>query len=177
MFGLGMGSTYSGTAGAWAAGDFRSATGATSVVGTNGATFYITGVQLEAGSVASPFERRDYGRELMMCQRYFAKSFAQSTAPVSNVGGTSGSLVYTTQVANTQYLTGQISLPVTMRTSPTVTTYNPFASGSGWSASGTGSYTASSYSLGESSIVLRNDTVVSSPGANMSIHWTASAEL
>jgi hypothetical protein len=72
-FGLGVGSAYSGTAGAWAGADYNSATGATSVVGTNGATFYITGVQLEAGSVASPFERRDYGRELMMCQRYFAK--------------------------------------------------------------------------------------------------------
>ncbi len=52
-FGLGAGSTYSGTAGAWAAADLRSATGAVSVVGTNGATFYITGVQLEAGSVTN----------------------------------------------------------------------------------------------------------------------------
>jgi hypothetical protein len=67
---LGAGSTLSGTAGSWSANNYTSATGATSVVGTNGATFYITGVQLEAGSVASPFERRDYGRELMMCQRY-----------------------------------------------------------------------------------------------------------
>lgn len=70
---IGVGSNNSGTAGAWAGADYRSATGATSVVGTSGATFYITGVQLEAGSVASPFERRDYGRELMMCQRYFQK--------------------------------------------------------------------------------------------------------
>jgi hypothetical protein len=70
-FSLGAGSTLSGTAGSWSANNYTSATGATSVVGTNGATFYITGVQLEAGSVASPFERRDYGRELMMCQRYF----------------------------------------------------------------------------------------------------------
>ena len=73
IFGLGVGSSESGTAGAWASALFRSATGATSVVGTNGATFYITGVQLEAGSVATPFERRDYGRELIMCQRYYEK--------------------------------------------------------------------------------------------------------
>jgi len=70
-FSLGTGATSSGTAGSWAGSNLITATGATSVVGTNGATFYITGVQLEAGSVASPFERRDYGRELAMCQRYY----------------------------------------------------------------------------------------------------------
>jgi hypothetical protein len=70
VFGLGSGSTFSGTAGSWAAGNFRTVTGAVSVVGTSGATFYITGVQLEAGSVETPFERRDYGREFIMCQRY-----------------------------------------------------------------------------------------------------------
>jgi hypothetical protein len=72
-FGLGVGSTYSGTAGSWAGSNLITATGATSVVGTNGATFYITGVQLEAGSVASPFERRDYGREFAACQRYYIR--------------------------------------------------------------------------------------------------------
>ena len=71
QFGLGVGTTYSGTAGAWAAGLYVSATGATSVVGTSGATFYITGVQLEAGSVATPFEHRQYGQELALCQRYY----------------------------------------------------------------------------------------------------------
>ena len=69
-FSLGMGSTYSATANAWAGGNYVSATGATSVVGTNGATFYITGVQLEIGSTATQFERRMYGQELALCQRY-----------------------------------------------------------------------------------------------------------
>jgi hypothetical protein len=73
-FGLGVGSTYSGTAGAWAAADYNSATGATSVVGTNGATFYITGVQLEKGSTATSFDYRPYGTELALCQRYYEQT-------------------------------------------------------------------------------------------------------
>jgi hypothetical protein len=71
FLGLGVGSTYSGTAATWAGAAYYSATGATSVVGTNGATFYITGVQLEPGTVATPFERRSYGQELALCQRYY----------------------------------------------------------------------------------------------------------
>ncbi len=68
---LGSGSTYSGTAGSWSGNFYTSATGATSVVGTNGATFYITGVQLEVGSTATSFDYRPYGTELALCQRYF----------------------------------------------------------------------------------------------------------
>jgi hypothetical protein len=70
-FNLGAGSTYSGTAGSWSGSTFFSATGAVSVVGTNGATFYITGVQLEKGSTATSFDYRPYGTELQLCQRYF----------------------------------------------------------------------------------------------------------
>jgi hypothetical protein len=70
-FSLGTGSTLASTAGAWATGNFLSATGATSVVGTSGATFYVTGVQLEKGSTATTFDYRDYGRELNLCQRYY----------------------------------------------------------------------------------------------------------
>jgi hypothetical protein len=72
-FSLGTGTTYSGTSGAWSGSDFFSATGATSVVGTNGATFYITGVQLEKGSTATSFDYRPYGTELALCQRYFER--------------------------------------------------------------------------------------------------------
>ena len=71
FWGLGVGSSNSGTAGAWAAAGYGSATGATSVVGTSGATFYITGVQLEKGSTATSFDYRPYGTELALCQRYY----------------------------------------------------------------------------------------------------------
>ena len=76
---FGAGSTYQGTAGTWATADYRTVTGAVNTVGTNGATFYITGVQLEAGSTASPFEYRLYGTELALCQRYLPAFSADAT--------------------------------------------------------------------------------------------------
>ena len=86
-FNLGAGSTYSGTAGAWAGADYRSATGATSVVGTNGATWYITGVQLEKGSTATSFDYRPYGTELALCQRYYETvSISSNGAAYTNMG-------------------------------------------------------------------------------------------
>ena len=77
-FGLGVGTTYSSTAGSWSGATYISATGATSVVGTSGATFYITGVQLEAGSTASSFVHENYGDTLQKCQRYFETQYFNS---------------------------------------------------------------------------------------------------
>lgn len=71
QFSLGAGATYSGTAGTWAAAGYVSATGAVSVVGTSGATFYITGVQIEKGVTATSFDYRPYGTELQLCERYY----------------------------------------------------------------------------------------------------------
>jgi len=108
-FGLGVGSTNSGTAGAWAAGSFVSATGATSVVGTNGATFDITGVQLEKGSTATSFDYRPYGTELALCQRYYFQY----------VKGTDQSVGIGTYYSATSMYT-VIQTPVTMRATPTL---------------------------------------------------------
>ena len=110
---LGTGSTYSGTAGAWAAGFYGSATGATSVVGTNGATFYITGVQLEVGSTATSFDYRPYGTELQLCQRYYQVTDANGS-PVNIYPGTPSAYA-------------NVFLSVEMRANPTVTFSNAIA--------------------------------------------------
>jgi hypothetical protein len=122
-FGIGTGSTYSGTANAWATADYRSTTGATSVVGTSGATFYITGVQLEIGSVASSFDFRDYGRELILCQRYYQKSYPSAAVPGSTTTNENAIQMdwgsQTSGIASTVF-----ALPVVMRTSPTGVSYD-----------------------------------------------------
>jgi hypothetical protein len=116
-FSLGTGATLSGTAGAWAGATYVSATGATSVVGTNGATFYITGVQLEKGSTATSFDYRPYGTELALCQRYFVRwrnssgsngyQFNPQASPIQS--GTTGNIAV------------NAPLPVVMRDVVTVT--------------------------------------------------------
>jgi hypothetical protein len=69
---LGTGATYSGTAGSWTSSvNAYNSTGSVNTVATNGATFYITGVQLEVGSAATSFDFRHYGQELNLCQRYY----------------------------------------------------------------------------------------------------------
>jgi hypothetical protein len=108
--GLGVGSGASGTGGAWSGTGTYSATGATSVVGTNGATFYITGVQLEKGSTATSFDYRPYGTELALCQRYFWKSVVSASNTYLCVGQCQTS---------SSVFGGTINLPVTMRTIPT----------------------------------------------------------
>jgi len=59
---------------------------ANAVVTTNGATFQITGVQLELGKVATPFEHRSYGEELALCHRYFQKLFCSGSSTRQMIG-------------------------------------------------------------------------------------------
>ena len=106
---LGSGSTYLATAGTWASGNYIGATGDSSVVGTNGATFYITGVQLEVGSTATSFDYRPYGTELALAQRYYFKTKPAAFSVISTGGYNSSTTVFQ----------GFLQYPVTMRTAPT----------------------------------------------------------
>jgi hypothetical protein len=114
MFGLGVGSTYSTTAGAWASGEYNSATGATSVIGTLNATWQISGVQLEKGSTATSFDYRPYGTELQLCQRYY-----QQLPSLRN--GTT--LVLSNFAPGSPERIPMPVLPVQMRAIPTVVSY------------------------------------------------------
>ena len=117
-FSLGMGSTYSGTANTWQAGTFLSATGATNLVATLGATFYITGVQLEKGTVATSFDYLDYGRQLIQCQRYYETLVGDSVNGYAMMSGImSGNNSWTNW-----------NFKVTKRSAPTVA----LASGASW---------------------------------------------
>lgn len=70
-FDIGSGASQKGTANSWSSSFYYGVTGGTNVISTNGATFYITGVQLEKGTTATSFDYRPYGTELALCQRYF----------------------------------------------------------------------------------------------------------
>jgi len=112
LWSLGDGTDYQGTANAWQAGSKRSASGNVNLLGTNGATFYITGVQLEVGSVATEFERRPYGTELALCQRYFYKTNPDNTQ--FRIGGLSGNMYSSTAGVM------DMELPVRMRAVPSL---------------------------------------------------------
>lgn len=107
-FNLGTGSTYLGTANAWAAGYYLGVTGSVNIVSTLNNTFYITGVQLEVGTTATDFEYRPYGTELALCQRYYylhVNGISQASSTAWYYSSTSASTLF--------------FLPVTMRTRPT----------------------------------------------------------
>lgn len=183
-FGIGVSSTYSGTAGAWSSSTYLAPTGATSVVGTNGATFYITGVQLEKGSVATPFEYRNFQQELAMCQRYYCKTFDIGTAPgndVTTAGALRGAAV-TINASSQIEPAATWKFPVSMRATPTITMYAPGTSGhtaGQWTNDGNAGSSANARNnfTGTESASFDNTGTLLSAGFRSIIHATASAEL
>ena len=176
--GLGVGATYSGTAGAWSGAFYASATGATSVVGTSGATFYITGVQLEAGTTASDFEFLPWDVNLRRCERYYQRTYNYGVANGTAAQGTSGAASSVT-TATTSYAACQYRYSTRARTTPTITFYSgetgTISKISADSTDGNG-YVASN---GETGCFIQrsNDSSGVYNGSNMFVHVIADAEL
>ena len=145
------------------------------VITTTNATWQITGVQLEVGSVATPFEHRSFGEELALCQRYFAKSYNHSVTPgtAPDFVGCPGRFVD----ATSSYASVQVFLPVTMRATPTVTLFNPSTGATASIRSDSTDHAASTSQIGETGFFFFANN--SSIGTSSSIrgHYTAEAEL
>lgn len=111
-FDLGSGSDYHGTAGSWTTNSHFTVSSQADVVGTSGATWYITGVQLEVGEQATPFEHRSYGDELARCYRYYYRHADGGDASTASVG--------TGTMYSAAALMCAVSFPVRMRATPTL---------------------------------------------------------
>jgi len=123
-FDLGCGTTYRKAAGSWGAGNFCGVTGAQSIVNTNGATFYVTGVKLEIGSVATPFNRQSLAKSVADCQRYYEKSYNAGDRP-GTATIVSGEFLYASG-AGSGLAGGGMSarFSVAKRAQPTITVYS-----------------------------------------------------
>jgi hypothetical protein len=120
-FSLGSGSTVSKAAGSWGAGEYYGVTGANNLMGSTSNYLYITGVQLEKGTTASSFEFRSYGKELMLCQRYYQR-WENSTGGTTDSLGTGTVWTSTNFFCVLQYIVPMRALPTGLYSNTTAMT-------------------------------------------------------
>jgi hypothetical protein len=181
-FSLGAGSSMMTTPGSWNSTLFSAPTGQQQICASTSNRFYITGVQLEEGTAASPFENRLYGTELQLCQRYYEKSYNIETPPGTNVSSSGEGMLVTSgstnQGGNLQVF---ISFKVFKRAVPTVTGFADSGTSGQWtyansSTNGTNA-TANFGATGQHGTRFFIGTGQNWAVANCAGCWTASAEL
>jgi hypothetical protein len=175
---LGSGTNYQITAGSWQVATNK--IGNSSQVGwaqTAGATFYITGVQLERGSTASSFEYRPFGTELALCQRYFEKSYDTfSPVPTNTTLGNHVGIVDTNSLSA---IAANIKFRVEKRTNPTMNFYKYDTTSGVWAKnsdnSNTGTITTP-WGMGSTGVGRIDSSTALSSGAMYHGQWSATAE-
>jgi len=178
---LGSGPSRVGTANAWAASNLQGVTGQVQLLETLNATWYITGVQLEVGSVATPFEYRQFGTELQLCQRYFEKSYNQSVVPGSNAA-VGMRAVYSSVGSASNRFFGDLNYVVPKRTNGVSITFYSETGTTGQiskynSSSTTQSVSSIGFGYGETGIGTYIQTSSGDSSEPYLFHFTASSEL
>ena len=128
-FTLGVSSgNETGTLREWTdSGTIRAASGSVYLPENAGATWYITGIQFEVGSQATPFEHRSFGDELALCQRYYCHTYSYGVYPGANYNNTSTArqgMIFSYRQRDNNYQAFSWSMPVAMRAVPTQTMYS-----------------------------------------------------
>jgi hypothetical protein len=160
---LGSGSNYKGTVNTWQAGGKYAPTGSTNLISTNGATLYITGVQLEVGSTATSFEWLPYGMELALCQRYYW-----------NMGTGNQKMIGMGAAYTTGSVSSYVQFPVTMRATPTLiqtTGTDYYAFERNGATDGFNSFTGT-FRASDTGIQMYSDSGLSGTAGHAGIVWT-----
>ncbi len=160
-FVLSCGTTFQTTAGSWQSGNYIATSNQVNVTDSTANDFFLTGVQLEIGPVATPYERRPIGTELALCQRYYE----------SSAGGVSfaSAILFNGRVVTGVNYSARLRFSVAKRATPTVTLTNEFAAGFTATPNVNGT---DLYAFQEQ----RQANATTDLGV-FSSHWTASAEL
>jgi len=154
------------------------AVGISSFFDSTDRTFFITGLQMEVGSVATPFEHRSFGEELASCQRYYQKSYADNVAPstVTNNGAFWTNIIR--NASNQNYW--HVQTYQTMRSQPSVTTHSPATGTSGKfenDTDGADRDSAVSNTSNTGFSIRPNSGTSNDLGDVVAVHWVADSEL
>ena len=183
-FAFAAGSTYQGTNATWQAGNFVGTSSTTNFFASNNNVVCLTGVIIIPGTEApssarSPFIMRPYDQELILCQRYFRKSFPQATACAQSAGATGAIFVKNPIALGDPSIFVQFN-PI-MRVAATITTFNPFGSNANWhdySASADVTVSVDPLgTIGDGGVLIATSGTVSTLGDLLGIHYKADARL
>ena len=162
---------------AWAAnGGIKAGTNQVNFMASTSNEFHITGVQLEIGRVATPYEHKTYGQELAACQRYYSKSYNADVAPATSgaVGACSSLAIYSTgsQSLGARWVTS-------MRSAPTVVIYPPGSTNTGYvqQTSNNAEVAATAGDIGMDGFQYLSGSLPNTAANGVRFHWSADAEL
>jgi len=179
---LGAQTSKESTAGSWQTSNYHATSSQVDWIATSGATFYITGVQLEVGEVATPFEHRNIGDELARCKRYYSKSYSYQDVPGTNTSDSIQGLRNWDGDGRTD-VPANVRFPVEMRAAPTVKIYTRSGTIDNTSESTDGFTHAANRAVSAVRAVGRAGYSTLSHSASVGglqfyiWHWTASAEI